>query len=231
MDAHVRSSVSALLPVLLLLAQSSAPAIDVREALAKIADTYSSAAEYEFVVRTTSTAPGSSPFFLHIAAKRPNRLRMEISVTGFKSNPSANPDDAVTVADGEFMWEYSPKARQYSKRTGPASIDRLEEQWFARFRNAAKAAGRARVLREESLEVGGSSVACWVIEIIDESKSNYYTWWVDKSRYLVLREDLTKGRFQESAVYTVARVNEALPPGLFVFIPPAGSKHVEDPAK
>src|SRR5206468_2203525 len=32
---------------------------------------------------------------------------------GAKLNSSQNPDDAITIADGEFTWVYSPKLAQY----------------------------------------------------------------------------------------------------------------------
>jgi outer membrane lipoprotein-sorting protein len=202
---------------------------DVREALAKVSETYSSAAQYEFAIHTTSSDAASVPFFLHVAVKKPDRLRMEVTLKErSKSDPSANPDDAITVADGEYTWIYSPKLAQYTKRKdASAFVSHAEEQLFVRYRNALRGAGRARALREESLELDGRSVSCYVIEIADDSRSELHTWWIDKSRYLVLREDLAKGQYRESAVYTVARMNEPLPLDLFVFSPPAGAKQVE----
>ena len=204
--------------------------IDVRQVLAKVSETYSSAAQYEFKIHTTSSDAASVPFFLHVAVKKPDRLRMEVTLKErAKSDSSTNPDDAITVADGEYTWIYSPKLAQYTKRKdASAFVSHAEEQLFLRYRNAAHAADRARALREESLESDGRSVSCYVIEIADDSRSEIHTWWIDKSRYLVLREDVAKGQYRESAVYTVARMNEPLTPDLFVFSPPAGAKQVEE---
>jgi outer membrane lipoprotein-sorting protein len=204
--------------------------IDVREALGKVGETYTSAAQYEFVIHTTSSDSASVPFFLHVAVKKPDRLRMEVTLKErSKSDSRANPDDAITVADGEYTWIYSPKLAQYTKRKDASEfVSHAEAQLFIRYCNAARGAGRARALREESLELDGRSVSCYVIEIGDDSRAEVHTWWIDKSRYLVLREDVAKGRYRESAVYTVARMNEPLSPDLFVFSPPAGAKQVEE---
>jgi hypothetical protein len=120
-------------------------------------------------------------------------------------------------------------------------IDHIEEMLFFRFRNFVKVANRANFVREERIPFDGNSVDCYVIQIDTDSpptqrpSSELYRWWVDKKRYLVLREDLEHkpARPDEpppisgSAVYSVARINEPIDESLFVFAPPADARLVE----
>jgi len=227
-----------LLPIFAILAGASAqPRIDVGEILGNVAATYAAPQRYEFVIRSTSQWPAenrSSAFFVHVAAQKPDRVRMQMSVTGGNAGSGQNPDDAITIADGENTWVYSPKQKQYTKRkgAGAAALNPIEDQLFNRYRNAGKAASRARLLRQESIESDGRTIPCYVVEIVNEPKSEFLIWWIDEARYIVLREDLEQGpgrpnepvTYRESAVYTVARINEPLSPDLFVFIPPPGAK-------
>jgi len=216
------------------------PRVDVGEILGKVAETYASPQRYQFVIHSTSQWPAekrSSEFFVRVAVQKPDRVRMQMSATGTKLDAGRNPDDAVTIADGEFTWIYSPKLAQYTKRkgAGAAALTPIEDQLFARYRNATKAAPRAKLLRQEAIESDGRSRLCYVLEIANEPKSEFLTWWIDEARYIVLREDLEQGPgrpgepvvYRESAVYTTAAIDEPLSPDLFVFTPPPGSTEVD----
>lgn len=214
--------------------------IGVEEILGKVAETYAYPQRCEFVIHSTSEWPGknqSSTFFVHVAIQKPDRMRMQLSATGANRGPVQNPNDAVTVADGENTWVYSPKMAQFTKRkeAGAAVMDQLEHELFDRYRRAPGSAPLARLLRQETLEQDGRRIPCYVVEIAHDKKDEFLTWWIDQSRYIVLREDIEEGRghtgepvtYRESAVYTVVKINEPLSPDLFVFTPPPGAKQVE----
>src|SRR5207249_11695191 len=137
---------------LAVLASASAqPLIDVAKILDKVAETYTAPQRYELVIHSTSQWPQekrTSAFFLRVAVQKPDRVRMQMSATGAKLNSGQSPDDAITIADGEFTWVYSPKLAKYTKRkaAGAAALNPIEDQLFTRYRNAGKAVSRARLL-------------------------------------------------------------------------------------
>jgi outer membrane lipoprotein-sorting protein len=75
-----------------------------------------------------------------------------------------------------------------------------------------------------------------VLEINAETTSpqtvtGVYTLWVDKQRYLVLRDDFSlvdkvAGTYTNSILYDIARINVEIPERLFSFSPPQGAKEV-----
>ena len=105
------------------------------------------------------------------------------------------------------------------------------QQLLVGFQRVAEAAPRARLLREEQLTIAGKQVDCYVIELPGAAPPNSTTTlWIDKGRYIVLQEDYLEGgqgRVTVHLLTKVARVNEPLPDGLFVFSPPAGAREVK----
>jgi peroxiredoxin len=110
-----------------------------------------------------------------------------------------------------------------------------------KYQGLASQAKRAKVVREEAIEVGGQNVPCYVVEIGDNrstaSRSSLKTLWIDKTRYIVVREvNLSRearesGDFTEkktTTVFNIASVNQSLPDELFAFTPPAGAKEISE---
>jgi outer membrane lipoprotein-sorting protein len=101
----------------------------------------------------------------------------------------------------------------------------------------------ARILREETLEADGAEIDCYVIEAVyafgpaaAEERPIRRTYWVDKSRFVVLREAYTSGTAGPGAdtvprittTFTAVKINEPIADDVFVFVPPRGSKEVKD---
>ncbi|HTA69548.1 MAG TPA: hypothetical protein VK776_14765 [Bryobacteraceae bacterium] len=91
-----------------------------------------------------------------------------------------------------------------------------------RYRHAEDFTKGAKFLREESIEITGAKIACFVLTVAPSGKLEY-TWWVDKQKYRVLREDDAGNR----AVFTSIRLNEPIRDELFKFEPPPGAKKLE----
>jgi outer membrane lipoprotein-sorting protein len=222
---------------------------DVADVLKKVSETYANPKEYQFVGTETSKQLDRSgdtkveTQSVEIAVRHPNKLRMTRSGDGM-----------VTVVDGVNSWVYLPKIKQYIRYEGaPVHTDphdnesetkpgapsefitHFEGMFFYRYRSFMKIANRAKLLRDENITAEGKNVACYVVEIGTDSpptsgpSRGTYRWWVAKKSYLVLREDnaLKNGRFSASTSYSIARINQRLPDGLFVFSQPSDAKQVD----
>ena len=150
-----------------------------------------------------------------IAVQKPNKLRSEVTRAVGVTSPTTPIDlEGLIVMDGESVWIYLPKLKRYTKsrpntthidskgnksdtRTGQTLpvIENVENTYFSRFRTLVKASDRATIVREERVSANGTTVNCYVVVIAPEcskaqgSSCEVYTWWVDKSDYIVLRED------------------------------------------
>jgi outer membrane lipoprotein-sorting protein len=205
--------------------------------LKKVSETYKSASEYELAGDMTAqgdNAPtGARDHFL-FAFKAPNQYRMEGTFPG-----GANLGDVVAVHDGSAIWMYAPKSNQYvsfpaSQLTddAPGDLGDLRPQamdyfMMMRFREAVNFVNESKFLREESIDVAGKKVDCFVVAVSQGRRSvgGPNTWWVDKKGYRILRED----HDDSSAVFTTIKLDEALPDDLFQFVPPAGAQKIEPP--
>lgn len=220
-----------------LLAQAQpAATLDAAAILKRVSETYAHPKQYDFAAKAEPRASsGKGPFSFRIAVKSPDRVRTELrgsmaaELLGFES-------DLLTVVDGQFTWTYTSKPSQYSRETGGpmgesprAYVSTVERLFFQRYRAFTEFAERAAILQNEAIEAGGgpdgSKVECFVILIKPESPRfpGEFTWWVDKKRFLVLREDSDEGRI----VYDVAKFDEPIADEVFTFKPLAGAKQVE----
>jgi outer membrane lipoprotein-sorting protein len=91
----------------------------------------------------------------------------------------------------------------------------------------------------------GTSINCYVVEadstapeFVDSATTSPRTLWIDKSRFVVLRESYTMKlkegtlggptEIRHATDFKVASVNEFVADTLFVFTPPEGATQVED---
>jgi outer membrane lipoprotein-sorting protein len=229
---------------------------DAAEIIAKVAETYRNAQSYEFDVLEVleTTARGSETkkeTRVHVAAVKPDKMQMEItgSMMGL---------DSLMISNGSTTWEYLPNHKQYVKRIGtPTTITSkgidskktaLNKELYFRVWAAALGVSmpdysgieqtmlNPRLLREEPIEVSGTNIDCYVIEG-DDTQPQFdlspKTFWIDKARYLVVREMYTlslrgQGVTKHTTVFKVATVNELLPDSMFLFTPPEGATLVDD---
>jgi hypothetical protein len=175
------------------------------------------------------------------AAVLPNQLRFEGVL------PIGDRALLVIVGAGKYF-VYSKDDNQYLE--GPAvapdakiDLENLTEEnasaFFLRMgrgifnsvRNIAGANEHAHVLRQDRLMLHEGPVDCWMVEIADRPrKGTTSTWWIDKNRYTVRREDMVVDlgdrRSMESLVFTTAEVDEPVDPELFEFSAPGNARRV-----
>ena len=164
---------------------------------------------------------------MRFAFKAPDKYRME----GVPLGPGSPAEQGIVIFDGSTLWMYLPKSNQYGSMssdqfTGPDREDMKPgaQDYFAtwRFRQASNYAAEARFLREETIAAGGdSAVECYVIQIPTLGE----TWWVDKRRFYVVRQDSA----DSSTTYKTVKLNEPLSDDLFKFIPPPGASKIDPP--
>jgi outer membrane lipoprotein-sorting protein len=173
--------------------------------------------------------------------------------------------EVVIVSDGPNFWEYMPQSEQYTKKqSGPTTVtsrgtdstdytsDKNEyaRMWaiavgvlIPKFEDISKGLKEAHILREEALEFDGSSVNCYVIETVRDfgdagakSAPLRRTYWIDKGRFVVLREAHAPMRVgpdgdmapEFTTTFTTVKINEPIADDPFVFVPPSGSTEVKD---
>src|SRR5262245_66106100 len=111
---------------------------------------------------------------------------------------------------------------------------------LAGYSRVADRLGDAKIIGEETLEIGGRRSDCFVIEAYyfatstgRQSSTLTRKLWIDKSRNIVLREiqhteaRMPRGRTVNSKmtyVFTVARLSESNPDFMFLLVPPEGAK-------
>jgi outer membrane lipoprotein-sorting protein len=230
----------------LAIAQETPPAI---EELHRVSDLYAKASRYHLagdVTITVSNQSGGSVLsqdrhsFI-IAMQKPDKVRVEMT-------PTEGEEAMYIVSDGQSAWAYSPTRNEYMSLDVPKGAPKPVAESEVSETNAVlyalqlasqatelfgrvSSAERAEITRQERVVVGGSSADCYVIVIEGmPSPKSSTTWWVDKQRHVVLREELRSeaGLTKETmdTTYTTVRVDEALPEGLFVFTPPPNARRV-----
>jgi len=206
---------------------------DAAEILRKVSKVYSNAKRYHFLVK--STVGDAKPTTIEIAVDRPNKFR--IDADGALLGGEDEMGRMVITGDGARVWTYASGFKEYTvdEVERPAATESPFVQQFAtllfiRYIGFTELADQARLTREETIEAGGARTDCFVVAIAGKGQEDY-TWWIDKKRFVVLRED-TKPRDPDlpatSVVFTVAKFDESLPPELFKFTPPPGSKKVNE---
>ena len=240
-------------------ANSQTTAPDAKAILKQVAETYKNLRSYHFEGRYTLEQVTESiglkdefkreELFVNAAIK-PDRYRIE----------SKNTHISVTsISDGKTKWVYAPGPNEYTRtEEGPvrlvtggpvknsATMAHLANatNLLAEYSRVDDRLGVAKIIGEETLEIGGRRSDCFVIEAYyfaesTGSQTNTLTrkLWIDKSRNIVLREiqhteaKMLWGRTINSKmtyIFTVATVGEPIPETLFTFVPPEGAKEVAE---
>ncbi len=232
-----------------LLSQSSQ---DAQGLLKKVSDTYKNLKSYHFEGTTTMEVKAEGmqqkmEMPMVMAAAKPGKTRLEIK------NPMTG---MLRVSNGETTWMYIPRLKQFTKRTA-ATVETaggesektgldaaLSGSPLAQFEQLADKAKGAKMLREETTEIDGKKIDCYVVELPQELPKNLpvqmesspKTLWIDKARYLVVKESFSgkmsspMGEMQmfTTTVFNVAKINEPVSETLFTFTPPEGAKEVAE---
>ena len=240
-------------------ANSQTTAPDAKVILKQVAETYKNLRSYHFEGRYTLEQVTESvglkdefkreELFVNAAIK-PDRSRIE----------SKNTHISVTsISDGKTKWVYAPGPNEYTKtEEGPVRLvtdgpvkDSAPMAHLANAKNLLAGYSRvddrlgvAKIIGEETLEIGGRRSDCFVIEAYyfaastgSQTSTKTRKLWIDKSRNIVLREiqqteaKMPWGRAINSKmtyIFTVATVGEPITETLFTFVPPEGAKEVAE---
>jgi outer membrane lipoprotein-sorting protein len=222
--------------------QAAAPQTrpDAAEILKKVGETYKGVSQYEFVADDTVVEKtGGPPIVAHMvfAFKAPNKYRMQGAVPGMSGKYPVLAD-ALAIHDGSTLWFYFPKMNQYGSFAASeltedagdlsdASPKSMDLFLMGRFRSVADHTAGSKFLREEAIEIAGAKIDCYVCRVVTvspEGGESTFTWWIDKKRYRVLREESVNAARTSTTVFTEMKLGEPLPDELFTFKPPAGAR-------
>ncbi|HLJ17214.1 MAG TPA: hypothetical protein VKV15_22155 [Bryobacteraceae bacterium] len=207
---------------------------DAQTILQKVADTYANLKSYHFegvtVAETkASTTDSKSATEFSIAMSPPNKLRVE-----FRYQNSGN---WVRVSDGKTTLRYRSLTKELKKDpASPDDLDILRGTPISSYDHITDGMKKATLLPEESLEVNGKSVPCYVVEVeytpglllagMEQMPTRY---WIDKARNIVLKQVTgTRSATQDpsrstvntrTTTFTTASVNEDVPDTMFAFNP------------
>lgn len=198
---------------------SAQPATTAAEILKRVAAAYV-AKDFEFV--TESTEQGMK-MRTHAAFQEPNRFRMEYT------RIDLDPPVLIlrVVLDGSGAWTYLEETNKYSfiprQELTASELQKLRAQDLLKlFGNAETYAAGSELLREETIEIAGTKIECYVVSVPIPGVGPD-TWWISRQTFRVARMDASEG----SAVFTTVRLNEPLAEELFQFSPPPGAQRIE----
>lgn len=263
MNQTKRCGLACVLGLSLAAAASAQGQTDGMAVLKKVQDTYTSMKTFQAEGRLVSTVssptvligggrliPQTSETAFAIAMAPPDKLRVE--------NKDAE-KGSLKVLYGKTLWTYTPKLNKYSETdvstpTGArAKADALDDfdSFRGNYKRLLEGVKSAEVLREESLQVNGHAVACYVVRIerklsgkpLTKSGTTFEvdpaeTIWIDKLRFLVLKKDSSRMKsttsgplgmefdFENTVYFDKAFVDEPVSDDLFNFVPPAGATRI-----
>lgn len=234
MAQNMRAVIQFMLLALFLHGAEAQTQPEVAEILKKVSETYKAVSQYELEVDATTNEDGKRvTLHMHFAFKAPDKYRMEGLGPGM--SPLGADGYAVIVDDGSVIWFYLPKPNQYgsipagalapnaSGDLGDLMPEVMDHFLMWRYRGAPDFTDGAKFLREDSIEIAGAQVACYVVTFLAQKRGLPYTWWVDKKGYRVLRED----HAENSALFTSIKLNEPIRDELFRFEAPPGARKVQ----
>ena len=213
---------------------SAAVGGDAQAILQKVADTYANLKSYHFEGKTVAetkagTTDSTSETGFSIAMSPPNKLRVEFRY--------ANAGTWMRVSDGKTTMRYRSLTKEMKKDpASPDDQDILRGTPVSAFDRIADGVKKVTLLPEESLQVGGQNVPCYVIEVEYNTASVLpgmeqmpVRYWIDKARNIVLKRVTGTRSTKQDAMhattntrtttFTVASVNENVPDTLFAFNP------------
>jgi outer membrane lipoprotein-sorting protein len=198
--------------------------LSVGDILKKVQNTYESLTQWDFEAAITSTLEpgGQSTRPERAAGKGSSKRRMEMG--------DANSGRILIVADGKNVWLYQAQPNQYSRKAQAPEPDETFsyfDVFLLPYRFGSADESDARLLREESIEIGSTKADCYVIQFQSPDRPRFVsTWWVDKRRFLVLRDDQEGGPAPLAGSRTVwiKTQVDSVPDDLFIFTPPPGAK-------
>ena len=212
------------------------------EIVRSVHQTYAGMKQIDFsmtIIRRTvvdSQITKETTFGMRIATGIPDKLRLEFDEDAMKAAGATGggSEPSLTIFDGSNTWFYDVGRNQYGVQPGDASVGpRFVDDFMPDYGVMLK--DDAQLLREETIEVNGGRINCFVLEISEERGPDLFpqswTWWVDKVRHLVYRADrktvAPRGSDEATILFRNLRLNEPVADDLFVFTPPPGARKVD----
>jgi thiol-disulfide isomerase/thioredoxin len=177
-----------------------------------------------------------SKSFSSVAAAPGNRYRRED-----KSDYSWE----IRQSDGANEWQWDPWRKQYAEVRVNDSVDAApspaDTGWVGWLKQIDKKLAAGKLQPAETIEIDGRKVNCMVVvgpppakEWPDPTMKQQSTYWIDRDRKVVVREQLTiistvpehKFEFANTTSYTTVELNPTLPDSLFTFTPPNGAERI-----
>ncbi|HVN77855.1 MAG TPA: thioredoxin domain-containing protein, partial [Terriglobia bacterium] len=189
--------------------------------LMRMAETYRGLKSYQFegVMKQESKAvgyqqTGETPILK--AAVLPDKLRIE---WGWPKN------NMVLVSNAQDSWLYLAQVRHYSKtkpadtkrflKQGPsdepATLSALYNSFVIQYANLPDGIKRARILREESLDLGGNTKSCYVVEINSRETVvllNFWATWCGPCRIEMPLLDQLQKEYRDQGLVVLGLTDE-----------------------
>jgi outer membrane lipoprotein-sorting protein len=201
--------------------------VRAKEILDKVGSTYASAVQWDMAGTITSNGgPGAQiAIRVRIAGKEPAQRRVEKENVGMEPEP-------VIIVDGQNVWVYSAKRNQYMQtplsQELPSALDYFRVALLA-YQYSPQQASDASLFPDETIDAEGSPADCYVVQFHQTGVTR--KWWIDKRRYVVLRDDQISSPDPEfvgsSAVWKKVQLSEPVSDDLFHFTPPPGARQVQ----
>jgi thiol-disulfide isomerase/thioredoxin len=222
---------------------------DARALLQKVSETYRGLNSYRFegVMSITVGGGGGIPQSfevpLLVAAERSGRVRVDVR------NPQMG---MMLVSDGKQIVTFLPSLKQYTRKPAESPLDSAgalrspQGSPLARYFQMLDGLKSAQIAGDAPITVGGKTSDCWVVRCdvtppqalaADSSARAVATFWVDKSRSLVLHDSTTVSMrhpatgeqmaMDQVTGFSLGEVNGALPDSLFLFAAPAEAQEVQ----
>ncbi|HXB72404.1 MAG TPA: SUMF1/EgtB/PvdO family nonheme iron enzyme [Candidatus Acidoferrales bacterium] len=157
----------------------------------------------------------------------------------FRARSKSNTLEALSVSDGSNTWKALPKAKQWMKLDVGALGEAGEEDrgvktpqdfphsissiLVSRYPAIAKQGQASEILREDTYSVSGRKIGCYVVRT--RIKETEYEFWIDKERYLVLRDEETgaqrfgTGKYKVDLKVSEIETGSGVEESLFTFQP------------
>ena len=201
---------------------------DAGQILKQTEDTYRRVKSYHFEGTTVSEtrvggSVSKSETQFVVAFEKPNKFRVEYVY------PSAG--NWVRVSDGTKTWKHRSITKEMTEAAATEDdLGILDGSPVSLFWNIGENAANPSVAGSESIEVGGKSHDCFVVQVQLPTPTDATgaaalpaKLWIDKSNHLVLREVSGSpsqrkggpGGNTRTTTFTYAEVNQAVPGDLF----------------
>jgi outer membrane lipoprotein-sorting protein/peroxiredoxin len=196
------------------------------------------------VIDVGGPLPSRVEMLVKIAVSTPGKLRIE---------STSKLGDSLIVSDGENTWMYLGTLQQYTKTAAastPASLVKSLVPGMSSVMDQLKAKDpyvSAKVTGEETVEVEGQKIDCYVVEgRLDkislpgsiEMTDAVQKVWVDKVSKLSLKQTMTAtmeggpltapAQMNQAVTITSQKLDAPVPDSVFTFTPPEGSKLVPE---